>query len=69
MNKRTLLILYCLFNICGAGLAGIQSEVIKTRLSENIYKLHVNQFVNMVIFIGEEGVMLIDTGFEETAGT
>ena len=39
-----------------------------TRIKGTIYKLCVNNFVNMVSFIGPDGVLLVDSGFNETAG-
>jgi len=38
-----------------------------TKISDTIYKFFVNEFVNMVAFIGPDGVLLVDSGFEEAA--
>ena len=40
-------------------------EVIQ--ISDNLYKLNVDDFVNIIAFTGPKGVLLVDTGFEETA--
>jgi formylglycine-generating enzyme required for sulfatase activity/glyoxylase-like metal-dependent hydrolase (beta-lactamase superfamily II) len=39
-----------------------------TRIKDNIYRLLVDDFVNMVAFIGPNGVLLVDTGFDESSG-
>ena len=46
----------------------LNSENIRiTKVSENFYKIHVNKYVNIAAFTGPEGILLVDTGFEETA--
>jgi cyclase len=37
-----------------------------TKLTDNIYEMYVNNYVSLVAFIGSDGVLLIDSGFEET---
>jgi len=39
-----------------------------TRIKDNIYKLLVDDFVNLVAFVGPDGVLLVDTGFDESSG-
>ena len=39
-----------------------------TRINDTILKLCVDDFVNLVAFIGPEGVLLVDTGFDESSG-
>ena len=39
-----------------------------TRITDNIYKLYVDGFVNILAFFGPDGTLLVDTGFPETAG-
>ena len=51
------------------GLTNDTPRVQVTKLTDNLYKLFVNDFVNMVVFIGDEGVLLVDSGFEETAAS
>ena len=43
------------------------AKVEVTRLSDNLYKLDVDNFVNIMALTGPEGALLVDTGFEETA--
>ena len=46
----------------------VQSEKIRiTKISENFYKILVNNYVNVAVFTGPEGTLLVDTGFKETA--
>ncbi len=37
-----------------------------TKVTDNIYEMYVNNYVSSVAFIGSDGVLLIDSGFEET---
>jgi len=37
------------------------------QITDNLYKLNVDDFVNIIAFTGPEGVLLVDSGFEETA--
>lgn len=39
-------------------------SVKSTKLTDNLYKLFVHNYVNMFVFKGQEGVLLIDSGFE-----
>ena len=39
---------------------GIQT----TQVAENFYKLYVHDFVNMLVFNGPDGALLVDTGYE-----
>lgn len=39
---------------------GIKTTVIK----QNFYKIHVHHFVNMLVFNGPDGALLVDSGFE-----
>jgi glyoxylase-like metal-dependent hydrolase (beta-lactamase superfamily II) len=38
-----------------------------SQIADRIYKLHIDDFVNIVAFTGTDGVLLVDTGFDETA--
>lgn len=38
-----------------------------TRIEDAIYKLKVDDFVNLVAFVGPDGVLLVDTGFDESS--
>ncbi len=44
------------------------SKIEVTKISDTIYKFFVNEFVNMTAFIGPDGALLVDSGFEEAAG-
>lgn len=67
-NKYALLIIF--FIILLPGLSSAQDDRPKievTKISDTIYRFFVNEFVNMVAFIGPDGVLLVDSGFEKTA--
>ena len=38
-----------------------------THIKDAIYKLWVDDFVNIVAFVGPDGVLLVDTGFDESS--
>lgn len=38
-----------------------------SRIKNSIYKLYIDDFVNIVAFTGPDGALLVDTGFDETA--
>lgn len=40
------------------------ASVETTQISENIYKIFVHNYVNMIVFTGTEGILLIDSGME-----
>lgn len=42
----------------------IKPSIQTTKLSENFYKIFVHNFVNMLVFNGPDGALLVDTGFE-----
>ena len=42
-------------------------EIGVTRLAPELNQLHVHGYVHMFVFAGSDGVLLIDSGFEETA--
>jgi glyoxylase-like metal-dependent hydrolase (beta-lactamase superfamily II)/Tol biopolymer transport system component len=44
-----------------------EASVEVSRIKNSIYKLYVNDFVNIVTLTGPEGILLVDTGFDETA--
>jgi glyoxylase-like metal-dependent hydrolase (beta-lactamase superfamily II) len=69
MKKKLIFILISLLSI-NTNLFFAQNEDSKIevmKISENIYKLFVDDFVNMIAFAGPDGVLLVDSGFEETA--
>ena len=43
------------------------AEVEVTQISGSLYKLTVDEFVNIVALVGPDGVLLVDSGFPETA--
>ena len=42
----------------------IKPSIQTTKLAENFYKIFVHNFVNMLVFNGPDGALLVDTGFE-----
>ena len=42
-------------------------EIEVSRITNDLYKFHVNNYVHIFALIGPDGVLLIDSGFEETA--
>ncbi len=42
------------------------AKVESTKLTDNIYKLVLNDVVNVVAFLGSEGVLLVDDGFDKS---
>lgn len=42
----------------------IKPSIQTTHLAENFYKIFVHNFVNMLVFNGPDGALLVDTGFE-----
>ncbi len=50
-------------NLSYAQIESLHIEV--SKVSENIYKFFIDDFVNMVAFLGPNGILLVDTGFEE----
>ncbi|MFC2169621.1 MBL fold metallo-hydrolase [Acidobacteriota bacterium] len=42
----------------------IKPSIQTTKLSENFYKIFVHNFVNILVFNGPDGALLVDTGFE-----
>ncbi len=43
-------------------------DMLVTGIDQNIYRFYVNDYVHVFAHIGENGVLLVDTGFPETAG-
>ena len=43
---------------------GIKPSIQTTHLAENFYKIFVHNFVNMLVFNGPDGALLVDTGGE-----
>lgn len=41
-------------------------EVVQTPMTDNLTKFYVYDYVNMFVFHGDEGTLLIDAGFQET---
>ena len=42
---------------------GKKPEIITSKLSENVYKMELNKFVNIIVLAGADGVLLVDAGF------
>ncbi len=42
-------------------------EITVTPVTEQIYKLYVHNYVYVLVFVGSEDLLLVDTGFPETA--
>jgi len=42
------------------------AKIVTTPITTNIYSFFLNDFVNVIAFVGTEGVLLIDTGFDNT---
>lgn len=42
-----------------------EAKVESVKLTENIYKLVLNNIVNVIAFIGPDGVLLVDTGYDK----
>jgi len=42
-------------------------EIEVTKITDNIYKILVLDYVNLIAFGGPDGILLIDSGFKETA--
>ena len=65
-KKSVLLIIFIVILLSSIAFAQDDlPEIEVTKISDTIYKFFVNEFVNMVAFIGPDGVLLVDSGFEE----
>jgi len=42
-------------------------EIEVTKITDNMYKVLVHDYVNLIAFGGPDGILLIDSGFKETA--
>ena len=66
--KKRLLVVLILFIFINTGISAKRRKpspsVKSIKLNDQIYKLFVHNYVNMFVFKGEDGVLLIDTGFE-----
>jgi hypothetical protein len=69
MKKKTLFFLLPILIFHAVeSYAQIESSKIEVmKISDTIYKLFVDNFVNMIAFVGPDGILLVDSGFEETA--
>ena len=67
MKKKGLIVLLSLIILPGIKAQQNQEAIVMTKLSENLYKVCASDFVNLVVFLGVEGALLVDTGFDETA--
>lgn len=68
--RKTLIpavLLYGVAVLIVSGFPRKDSEVVGMRVADGLHKFHVSGFVNMVALIGPEGVLLVDSGFEESA--
>ncbi len=64
---RAYLILLILIVLSYCSSAPDSASIKVTRINDTILKLYVDDFVNLVAFIGPEGVLLVDTGFDESS--
>jgi len=65
---RAYLFLFFLIVLSCYSCAPDATSIELTRVKDTLYKICVDDFVNLVAFIGPEGVMLVDTGFDESSG-
>jgi glyoxylase-like metal-dependent hydrolase (beta-lactamase superfamily II) len=42
-------------------------KVTVEKISDSFYKFYLNDFVSLLAFVGPDGVLLVDSGFEDTA--
>ena len=69
-NSLVFSILLLLIFICGGGntllpaQTRIKPSIQTTQVVEHFYKLYVHDFVNMLVFNGPDGALLVDTGSE-----
>ena len=61
-------LLILIFSISITALYGQEESKVKvTRIKGNVYKFFINDFVNIFALVGDDGVLLVDTGFGENA--
>ncbi len=66
MRSGIIILIYILtITICCYAQSDKNYEMIKA--STNVYQFYQKDFVNMFAFIGDEGIVLIDTGFDDHA--
>ncbi|MGD8540456.1 MAG: MBL fold metallo-hydrolase [Candidatus Aminicenantes bacterium] len=59
-----LLIFICGCNTLLQAQTRIKPSIQTTKLAENFYKIYVHNFVNILVFNGPDGALLVDTGSE-----
>jgi glyoxylase-like metal-dependent hydrolase (beta-lactamase superfamily II) len=65
--KRILLLLLVVPFLVFSQQTETKTPITTTELAPGIYKLFVNNAVTVVVWIGNDGILLIDTGYERTA--
>jgi len=65
--KNLVVLLLVLLNIAVLPAQGNNKEIKVTKITDYIYKLFVDEFVNIVAFTGPDGVLMVDSGFKENA--
>lgn len=68
MRRTVITYMFMIVAVLNTSAAQDTDEVDVTPLTETLYRLTIDDFVNIVAFKGPEGVILVDSGFEETAG-
>ena len=69
-NSFVLTISLLLIFICGGNNTFLLAQkkrdpgIQTTQVAKNFYKVYVHNFVNMLVFNGSEGALLVDTGYE-----
>lgn len=68
--SKSLLACYLIYILFLPGFLVPQNKFAKVesmKLTDNIYKLVLNDIVNVIAFVGSEGVLLVDDGFDKNA--
>jgi glyoxylase-like metal-dependent hydrolase (beta-lactamase superfamily II) len=61
---------FLLIFICGGSNSFILAQkrrepgIHTTKVAENFYKVYIHNFINIIVFDGPEGALLVDTGYE-----
>ena len=70
LDRSVISISLLLIFICGSSSTFLQAQTKRkpgiqtTQVAENFYKVNIHHFVNVLVFNGSEGALLVDTGFE-----
>ncbi len=68
--KKILIFVLILFFLVYSNYSSEQKiipEIEVSKITKIIYKLYVNNYVNVIAFVGRDGLLIIDTGFPETS--